>query len=162
MYSKFDNVIYIYLPSLFRLPLSQTKQTQIYIKLNQCMYIGIRDRNFFFSFDIFYKLMSANFENNNLMHSAAAKNDVLAIRKLYGNGFNIESVNSFGWTPLMQASRNGHFEAVNLLLKLGANGKAKNKFGKLKSLTTKLNGGILSSGNFFFQAIFRGGFFPDT
>ncbi|CAH1133993.1 unnamed protein product [Ceutorhynchus assimilis] len=60
----------------------------------------------------------------------AAKNDVGGVATYLHKESNIvDPANFCGWTPLMMAARNGHFETVKLLLQRGANCTLTNRFG---------------------------------
>lgn len=55
-----------------------------------------------------------------LMH-AAEDNDVATIKQLLAKGVDVDGQNKHGWTALMLATTRGNQDAVDLLLKAGAN-----------------------------------------
>jgi ankyrin repeat protein len=56
-----------------------------------------------------------------LIHWACFHNLVDLVELLIDKGADIHVKNSSGWTPIMEASRNGYFEIVELLVSKGAN-----------------------------------------
>lgn len=58
-------------------------------------------------------------------------------------GADLEESNDEGYTPLMEASREGHRDVVELLLDRGANVNAKIEEGMETSLTLAASGGFL-------------------
>ena len=80
--------------------------------------------------------MSVNFlveavdsNGNSFLHFAAAKGHLERLVHLLSGGSNLNARNVFGWTPLMQAIRNGHTEAVRVLIDYGASLSIKNDYG---------------------------------
>ena len=56
-----------------------------------------------------------------LIHWACFHNLLDLVKLLIDKGADIHVKNSSGWTPIMEASRNGYFEIVELLVSKGAN-----------------------------------------
>lgn len=61
---------------------------------------------------------------------------------LLQSGAELEEPNDEGYTPLMEASREGHYDVVELLLNRGANVNAKIEEGLETSLTLAASGGF--------------------
>ncbi len=61
-----------------------------------------------------------NKERQDWLMKAAAKNDIWAIRESLAAGADVNAVES-GWTPLVTATVRGNVDAVEMLLKAGAN-----------------------------------------
>ena len=72
------------------------------------------------------------FSQNEDVFYFASKNDYEKINQLCRQKHDLDIRNFMGWTPLMQAARNGCLEVVQLLLHYGVDVEAKNKFGKMK------------------------------
>lgn len=63
----------------------------------------------------------------NIVHVAASNNCCKILKEVIKNKEVMQKAdikNKFGWTPLMQALRNGHWEAVKCLLDYGFNPSA--------------------------------------
>lgn len=63
------------------------------------------------------------------------------MRLLLDYGANLEEKNDEGYTSLMEASREGHYDVVELLLNHGADVNAKHENGVETSLTLAASGG---------------------
>ncbi|XP_044764887.1 uncharacterized protein LOC123321390 [Coccinella septempunctata] len=69
-------------------------------------------------------------DKNSRLHFSAAFGKIDTIKQdLESPDQKIDAENFMGWTPLMMAIRNGHIEAVKLLLEKGADITKKNKLG---------------------------------
>lgn len=64
---------------------------------------------------------------NTLLHIAAVRNDIDAVRVLIEGGANVNSEGEHGYTPLHEAVEQGHFEIADLLIKSGADTHKENK-----------------------------------
>ncbi|KAL7296516.1 hypothetical protein TKK_0009950 [Trichogramma kaykai] len=69
-----------------------------------------------------YSLNIVSRHKENIVHISAANNCTNIIKCILGkyNKYCLERKNAFGWTPLMHAIRNQHFQMVQLLLYSGA------------------------------------------
>lgn len=71
-----------------------------------------------------YSLNAVNNYDENLLHISAANGCSRIVKEILNRQENcrvIDRKNKFGWTPLMQAIRNGNIESVKLLLEKKAN-----------------------------------------
>ena len=50
------------------------------------------------------------------LHEAAAKGDLDEVKRHLENGANVNAKDKYGWTPLHEASNNGHKEVAELLI----------------------------------------------
>jgi len=64
------------------------------------------------------------------LNSAAAANNLLAVRLLLANGAEVDSRQAGGFTPLHNAAQNGQVELVELLLQHGADPQARSSDGR--------------------------------
>lgn len=64
------------------------------------------------------------------LHFAAAYGQQSNLLKYLKISCNINNENKLGWTPLMQACRNGHLSCATSLIQFGADVSYTNKFGK--------------------------------
>lgn len=71
--------------------------------------------------DININIKDYDYLNRHLIHWACFHNLLDIIKLLIDKGADIHVKNSSGWTPIMEASRNGYFEIVELLVSKGAN-----------------------------------------
>ena len=62
----------------------------------------------------------------------------------------LDALNRYGWSPLMQACREGHFECVKLLLQNGADPSICNLLG-VNALTIATRGGYEKIVNLLFE-----------
>lgn len=70
-----------------------------------------------------YTLNAVNNYDENLLHISAANGCNGIVKEILGQKENrriIDRKNKFGWTPLMQAIRNGNIDTVKLLLEKNA------------------------------------------
>ncbi|XP_012274896.1 uncharacterized protein LOC105696760 [Orussus abietinus] len=69
-----------------------------------------------------YSLTHVNSYGENLLHICAVNGCTNIIKEILQTNqlCNVDQKNKFGWTPLMQAIRNGHVETVKLLLQYGS------------------------------------------
>jgi ankyrin repeat protein len=67
---------------------------------------------------------------------------IVQVKLLCERGANLEEPNDEGYTPLMEASREGHMEVVEFLLDKGADVNAKIEEGVETSLTLAASGGF--------------------
>ncbi len=92
------------------------------------------------SFLIFFQLKSILNKPKEKLHRAAYRDDVLEMRKLIQNGFDINAKDSKGWTPLHYAIFNTSFDAAKFLLKNNAEINFQDKKGLSPlSLAIKVN-----------------------
>jgi ankyrin repeat protein len=75
------------------------------------------------------KVVIIDDDKNTRLHYAAALDNVAEIEKIVATKQKLDPENYLGWTPLMMAVRNANPDAINLLLKHGADATKKNKFG---------------------------------
>lgn len=78
---------------------------------------------------VFYRRFGDT-DGDTLLHFAAGTGRYNLLIKYLNAGNDINVVNNLGWTPLMQACRNGHYSCVKFLIENGANIEANNYFGK--------------------------------
>ena len=71
--------------------------------------------------DININIKDYSYYNKHLIHWACFHNLLDILKLLIDKGADIHVKNSSGWTPIMEASRNGYFEIVELLISKGAN-----------------------------------------
>lgn len=71
--------------------------------------------------DININIKDYDYYNRYLIHWACFHNLLDLVKLLIDKGADIHVKNSHGWTPIMEASRNGYFEIVELLVSKGAN-----------------------------------------
>ena len=71
--------------------------------------------------DININIKDYYYYDRHLIHWACFHNLVDLVELLIDKGADIHVKNSSGWTPIMEASRNGYFEIVELLVSKGAN-----------------------------------------
>lgn len=72
-------------------------------------------------------------QDNMDLYIAANDGDLSKVRELTQQGYDVNVICPTicsGWTPVMIASANGHFEIVKFLLEHGANPNAQNRFGR--------------------------------
>lgn len=75
------------------------------------------------NFLIGYTLNAVNNYDENLLHISTANGCNRIVREILNRKENcriIDRKNKFGWTPLMQAIRNGNIDTVKLLLEKNA------------------------------------------
>lgn len=76
---------------------------------------------------------------NSLMYHSIEKNDFDTIKKLVEKGFEIDSLNYDGDTPLMIATMNNNYEIVKLLIEKGARIEAFNNTGYTALMFAAMN-----------------------
>lgn len=69
-------------------------------------------------------------DRNRPLHLAAASGDEKWLERELLRGAKIDVENYLGWTPLMMATRNGHYNVAAVLLNTRADATRKNKFGE--------------------------------
>jgi ankyrin repeat protein len=82
------------------------------------------------------KVVIIDDDKNTRLHYAAALDNVAEIEKIVATKQKLDPENYLGWTPLMMAVRNANPDAINLLLKHGADATKKNKFGETADETS--------------------------
>ncbi|KAL6799179.1 ankyrin repeat-containing domain protein [Trichoderma sp. SZMC 28013] len=75
-----------------------------------------------------------------LLHIATQRGHEAMMTLLLDEGFDLESQDEEGWTPLQHAAANGHEAVVKLLLQKGANPESKNKGGQTPLFEAAKNG----------------------
>jgi ankyrin repeat protein len=74
------------------------------------------------------------------LHEAAARGDVVEVRRLVAHGVKVDSRDTDGVTALHWAARLGKTEAIKVLVELGADKDAKDKTGGTPLHFVSLNG----------------------
>ncbi len=75
-------------------------------------------------------IFSSNTNGETALHSAAAHNQVDAVRLLIKNGADVNSTTISGWTPLHSAARFGAEDVIHLLIQSGSTTQLRNQDGK--------------------------------
>ncbi|UYV68164.1 CLPB [Cordylochernes scorpioides] len=73
------------------------------------------------------------------MIKASKLGNSLMVKKLIGQGVNVNSKHKLGWTGLHVAAMNGNFDVVEVLLKAGANPNIGDSFTNVYTMATILN-----------------------
>ncbi|KAF8817845.1 hypothetical protein IE077_003622 [Cardiosporidium cionae] len=61
--------------------------------------------------------------------AAAGRSDILEVRKLLSEGYNINAVDNYGYTPLHNAALNGNIDIVQYLVDKGCDINAVDNYG---------------------------------
>lgn len=92
------------------------------------------------------------------IHINAINNNIKELEKSIENGIDIDALGEYDSTPLHYACREGHLEAVNLLIKGGANVNAKNDYSTIYPIFEAINS-VNNQENYFLiiQSLIEGG-----
>lgn len=74
------------------------------------------------------------------LHEAARDGDIEQLKRLIGNGSNVNEVDDYGWTPLRSAIEAGQTEAARTLVEAGANVNGKDRDGLTPLIRACLGG----------------------